>query len=285
MQRILICGTLAYDLIGTFDSALTPDTRNVKLQTLHQAFGGCAMNIAYNVRRLAQDAIPLAYAGVDYEPEYAAHIRRLGISEAGIIHQPDALCARGIILTASDGAQLTAFYPGPQGIDTLTTVLRRVLDDGRLDAAILAPDQPEKTLACLQQLIDTPLKVWCPGQYAEHVGARQIEQILDRTDMLVVNRQEWLALREQMPAAAILNRTSRVIVTHGAEPVLVLPDRLRVPVPPIPIEELIDPTGCGDAFVAALTVELAAGAKLAQAIAAGVDLAGQCLRRAGAQCH
>ena len=285
MQRILICGTLAYDLIGRFDSALTPNTCNVKLQTLHQAFGGCAMNIAYNVRRLARDAVPLAYAGLDYEPEYGAHVRRLGISEAGIIRQPDELCARGIILTASDGAQLTAFYPGPKGIDPLQAQLRRLIEDGRFDAAILAPDQPEKTLACLPYLHGVPLKVWCPGQYAEQVGARQIEQILEGTDMLVVNRHEWLALRNQMPTTAILDRTTRVIVTHGAEPVLVLPDRLRVPVPPVPVEEVIDPTGCGDAFVAALTVELATGVALAPAIAAGIELAGQCLRQAGAQHH
>ncbi|MFM7119331.1 MAG: PfkB family carbohydrate kinase, partial [Gammaproteobacteria bacterium] len=42
---------------------------------------------------------------------------------------------------------------------------------------------------------------------------------------------------------------------------------------------------CGDAFAAALTARLAAGADLQSAVRAGIDLARACLGRPGAQAH
>ena len=100
MTSILVCGSLAFDDIGFFDQRLSADTRNVKLTRLYRAFGGCAMNIAYNLKRLGDEPLPFAYVGDDYVPEYQAHLLRLEISQKGIRKVPDTLSSRGIVLPA-----------------------------------------------------------------------------------------------------------------------------------------------------------------------------------------
>lgn len=283
--RILVCGSLAWDLIGRFDEPLGPATRNVKLDRIDEGFGGCAMNIAYNLRLLGVEPVPLVYVGEDYEPAYGAHVRRNGISELGIMPVPGARCARGIVLTDRDGAQFTAFHPGPSGSERIARDLARLVAAVPFDAAILAPDLPSNTRTCADLLERVPIRVWCPGQYAEHTSREDLEALLARVDLVVANRHEWRVLRARLAPRKRPSRTPRLVVTQGADPVLAFPERLRIRVPPLSEHEHVDPTGCGDAFVAALTAGLARGARLDAAIRSGIDLASRCLRVAGAQAH
>ncbi len=294
MARILVCGTLAYDDIGAFDSPFHADTRNVKLNSLHRGFGGCAMNIAYNLAGLGHRPVPFVYAGDDYSGDYARHVAAAGISEAGIFRISGTPSARGIVLTGCDGVQFTAFYPGPSGLDRCARDLEAVLADEAFDAAIVAPDLPEKMALCAARLDAVALRLWCPGQYAELLSAAQIEPMLTHCDVLVANAHEWQALCRHVDPDRLLSGRVRAIVTHGADPVELLPagplaaaslTSTRIPVPPLAPDARVDPTGCGDAFVAALVSELIAGTTPESAIAAGIRLAGRCMRWRGAQYH
>lgn len=285
MARILVCGTLAYDDIGAFDSPLGPDTRNVKLTRLDRGFGGCAMNIAYNLAGLGHRPVPFVYAGDDYSGPYARHVAASGISEAGIFRISGTPSARGIVLTGRDGGQITAFYPGPSGLDRWARDLDGVLAEDRFDAAILAPDLPEKTAGCAAAIASVPLVVWCPGQYAELLERADVLRVLERVGLVVVNRHEWDALRQRLDEHELAGGDRRVVITDGAKPVEILPGRARVTVPAIAESAIVDPTGCGDAFVAALTGALLAAAPLHEAVAAGNRLAARCLSQCGAQSH
>lgn len=285
MPRILISGTLAYDDIGTFATPLTAATRNIKLDRLDRAFGGCAMNIAYNLAGLGDQPVPFVYTGNDYSGAYAHHVARCGISEAGIFSIPGTPSARGIVLTGVDGAQFTAFYPGPSGLDRWAGDLEQVIAGEPLEAVIIAPDLPEKMAGCATRLAHLPWRVWCPGQYAELLDRETIVAVLRACSLLVVNRHEWQALCERLPAQTIRGSVERIVITDGPRPVELLPDNARVAVPAAPAAAALDPTGCGDAFVAALTSSLAHGAGLPAAVEAGIGLAGRCLASRGAQSH
>lgn len=289
MARILICGTLAYDDIGEFGSALGAETRNVKLDRLHRGFGGCAMNIAYNLAGLGHEAVPFVYAGDDYAGghaggSYARHVAAHGISEAGIFCLTGLSSARGIVLTGRDGVQFTAFYPGPSGEHRWQRDLAALLRGPCYDAAIVAPDLPDKMAGCASRLASVPLLVWSPGQYAEHLDGAIIREVLETHPLLVANSHEWHALGRTVSAGELHRGCRAVVVTDGAGPVTLWPEDRRVPVPPVEAAG-IDPTGCGDAFLAALTHALLAGRDLAAAAAAGIVLAGRCLTCPGAQSH
>ncbi|MFU8816100.1 MAG: PfkB family carbohydrate kinase [Pseudomonadales bacterium] len=285
MARILICGTLAYDDIGTFAAPWSATTRNVKLDQLHRRFGGCAMNIAYNLAGLGHQAVPLVYAGDDYWGRYARHVSASGISDAGIFGIAGTPSARGIVLTGPDGVQFTAFYPGPSGLERWQQDLEELLTGPPFDAAIVAPDLPEKMSGYTLRLRGLPLVVWCPGQYAEMLTPTHIAAALEGTQLLVVNRHEWQALCAQLTAEHICDRVPRVVITDGPRPVTILPERIAVPVPEPSARAALDPTGCGDAFVAALASALLAQADAPAAVTAGVHMAARCLAFRGAQTH
>lgn len=284
MARVIVCGTLAYDDIGHFDGPLTAHSRNVKLTRLERGFGGCAMNVAYNLRRLGHDPVPFVYAGDDYSGDYAGHVARAGISEAGIFRIAGTPSARGIVLTGSDGAQFTAFYPGPDGRDRWRHDLGELLASADFDAAVLAPDLPEKMSGCAAELKGMALRSWCPGQYAELLDDTDIAGPLDWCNLLVVNRHEWRSLARHLPEAELERRAGRVVITDGGGAVTLLPGHLSIEVPPV-TGGAQDPTGCGDAFVGALTATLLEGHGLTSAVRAGIALAGRCLNCHGAQSH
>jgi adenosine kinase len=288
MARVLVCGTLAYDDIGAFDAPLEPGTRNVKLETLRRGFGGCAMNIAYNLAGLGHLPVPFVYAGDDYSGDYARHVASAGISESGIFRIGGTPSARGIVLTGHGGAQFTAFYPGPSGLDRWPGDLDDLLAGSRsggdaFEAAVLAPDLPAKTSGCAARITGPKLRIWCPGQYAELLEADDIDGPLDWCNLLVVNRHEWLALTRHVDAAEIQGRVARLVITDGPGAVEIFPEGATVDVPEV--ADAVDPTGCGDAFVAAITAALLDGHGLVHAVEAGVALAGRCLASPGAQSH
>lgn len=294
MARILVTGTLAYDDIGVFHEPLAAHTRNVKLAHLHRQFGGCAMNLAYNLRRLGQQPTPLVYVGDDYAPDYLMHVEGHGIDASGIIAVPASSCARGIILTGSDGAQFTAFYPGPTGEERFASDLRRLAGNPP-DALIIAPDLPAKMREAAGNGPRIALRAWCPGQYAELLAAEDVRAIAAGCDLLVANRHEWQALCRQVAADDLLARLGEVVVTDGPHPVRLLRQGLTQPVPALASERVRDPTGCGDAFAAALVASLTAAsdparalsdpAALVAAVRAGIEQAQRCLQHEGSQNH
>ncbi len=294
MARVLICGTLAYDDIGHFATPLTGTTRNVKLDRLDRDFGGCAMNIAYNLAGLGHQSVPFVYAGDDYAAGYAHHVASHGISETGIFRIPGVTSARGIVLTGSDGAQFTAFYPGPSGSGRWHRDLDELLAGDRFDAVIVAPDLPHKMVGCAARTRALGLRIWCPGQYAELLKREDIEVALEHCNLLVANRHEWSALAAAMAGDEHLRtRVGRAVITDGPNAVEVLNGRgrgagrrsTRVAVEAVAASRAIDPTGCGDAFVAALADALLSGTGLSGAVTAGARLAARCLRCRGSQSH
>lgn len=285
MARILVCGTLAYDDIGEFSSPVREGIRNVKLDRLDRSFGGCAMNIAYNLAGLGHQPVPFVYAGDDYSGPYAHHVARCGISEAGIFRMSGTPSARGIVLTGADGVQFTAFYPGPSGLDRYTRDLEQVTIGQPLEAAVIAPDLPEKMAGCAAALTQLRWRLWCPGQYAELLDTTVIGPTLQACNLLLVNRHEWLALCRHLPGRDIVAAAGQVVITDGPNAVELLPAQVRVPVPALPPSSQIDPTGCGDAFAAALISRLIDEDDLRTGVADGIRLARRCLASRGAQTH
>ena len=87
--KALICGSIAYDTImvfeGRFKQHILPDKihmLNVSflVPQLRREFGGCAGNIAYNLRLLGDAGYPMATVGRDFAP-YAEWLRTGGSAD------------------------------------------------------------------------------------------------------------------------------------------------------------------------------------------------------------
>src|SRR5690606_3597109 len=115
----LICGSLAYDTIMVFEDRfrnhILPDKVHMLnvaflVPAMRREFGGCAGNIAYNLKLLGGDPIPMATVGADFAP-YRAHFDRLGINLAHVRELDDHFTAQAFITTDLDDNQITAFHP------------------------------------------------------------------------------------------------------------------------------------------------------------------------------
>src|SRR5450631_2867034 len=141
----LICGSVAYDTIlvfqGRFKSHILPDQLHILnvsflVPEMRREYGGCAANIAYNLKLLGERGVPMAAAGHDFGP-YRDRLLGLGIPVDYITVVPDQFTAQAYITTDLDDNQITAFHPG-----AMQEAHRNRVADVSVDIAlgIVAPD-------------------------------------------------------------------------------------------------------------------------------------------------
>src|SRR5690606_23171803 len=116
----LICGSLAYDTImvfpDQFKNHILPDKVHILnvsflVPRMRREFGGCAGNIAYNLKLLGGDPIPMATVGQDFGP-YREYFAELGIPLGHVREIPELFTPQAFITTDLDNNQITAFHPG-----------------------------------------------------------------------------------------------------------------------------------------------------------------------------
>ncbi|MGC4244699.1 MAG: PfkB family carbohydrate kinase, partial [Herbaspirillum sp.] len=151
----LICGSLAYDNImqyeGRFAEALLADQLhkvNVSflVPTMRREFGGCAGNIAYNLKLLGGEPIVMATVGLDSAP-YMERFAALDISTRCVRQIESSFTAQCFITTDADSNQITAFHPGAM----TWSHENKVADAGAVKFAIVAPDGRDGMLQHAQQ--------------------------------------------------------------------------------------------------------------------------------------
>ena len=117
----LICGSLAYDNImtfqGRFGDHILPDQVHMLnisflVPTMRRNFGGCAGNIAYALKLLGGDAKIMATLGEADAQLYLDRLDALGLSKEYVRVLPDQHSAQCFITTDLANNQITAFHPG-----------------------------------------------------------------------------------------------------------------------------------------------------------------------------
>ena len=256
----LVCGSLAFDSIATFPGRfadqIMPNQLHVLnvsflVPTLRREFGGCAGNIAYNLARLGGDPVVLAAVGSDGE-EYLARLRSWGTSVEHVRPVAGSLTAQAFIITDLDNNQITAFHPGAMQSAHQTPVPRR--ED--LMLAIIAPDGRDAMLDHAQQLSDAKIPfIFDPGQGLPMFDGAELRAFVDRARWVAVNDYEAQMLAERTGRS--IEEMSRshlhgVVVTLGAHGCVVWVQGQKTIVPGVVATQVVDPTGCGDAFRAAM---------------------------------
>src|SRR5690606_14445014 len=116
----VICGSLAFDTImgfeGRFAEQILPDQLHILnvsflVPSLRRDFGGCAGNIAYSLKLLGGNPLPMATVGED-GASYIGRMKAQGIDTRFVKQLDDSYTAQAMIMTDSDNNQITAFHPG-----------------------------------------------------------------------------------------------------------------------------------------------------------------------------
>ena len=256
----LICGSLAYDTVmvfpGRFKDHILPDRihmLNVAFlaPTLTRYFGGCAGNIAYNLKLLGSEGYPCGAVGHDFGP-YSRWLAENGLSERFVKVLADHYTAQAYITTDLDDNQITAFHPG--AMDRSFTI--PVPADAGITVGILAPDGREGMITHAEQFVTAGIPfVFDPGQAMPLFSQQDFDRFIDQATWITVNDYEGQLLQERtgLSAAEIAARVEAYVVTRGGEgSIIYLPGGRQVAIPPVVAERVVDPTGCGDAYRAGL---------------------------------
>ncbi len=278
-MSVLICGSLAFDTImnfeGRFAEQILPDQLHILnvsflVPTLRREFGGCAGNITYGLRQLGGEALPMAMVGDD-GTEYLQRLESQGIRCDFVRQTTGTYTAQALIMTDRDNNQITAFHPGAMMQAHDNTIESR--PDIRL--GIISPDGREAMLQHAQQFKVAGIPfVFDPGQGLPMFSKHELAEFIALADWVTVNDYEakMLCDRTGLSCAEISHRVQGLIVTLGERGCDVWVGGHNERVPAVLAHEVLDPTGCGDAFRSAVLFGLERGWSLKRCAQLGAQL-------------
>ena len=291
----LICGSLAYDTItnfpGRFAQQILPEQVHILnvsflVPTLRREFGGCAGNIAYNLHLLGGTPVVMAALGAD-GADYRQRLTDWGLETSLVRQVADAYTAQAMIITDQDNNQITAFHPG-----AMQSAHETAVPVGRPDlrVGIIAPDGRQAMLAHAEQMSKAGIDfIFDPGQGLPMFDGDDLRRFVAMARWVAVNDYEGRMLCDRMgvdlPTLSRFSGIRGVVVTLGSEGCELWIDGDRTHVPGVRPQAVLDPTGCGDAFRAALLFGLEQGWSLHRCAEVGNRLGALKIASAGPQNH
>jgi len=262
---VLCSGSVAVDHImvfqGRFKEVILPDKIHMlnvafHVPDLRRTYGGCAANIAFNLRLLGVDPIIAATVGGDDFGAYADWLDEHGLRRDGILPLAGESTAGAYITTDLDDNQIVGFHPG--AMDRAHEVDLGAISDG-IRIGIVSPNGKRAMVEHTRALAKRGVKlVVDPGQGLPILEGAELREMIEAADVYIVNDYEWELTKERsgLSEEEIEAKAGAVVVTRGdrGSELRVGGERSQVPV--VEAEEIVDPTGCGDAYRAGLVYGL-----------------------------
>ena len=255
----LICGSMAYDNImvfpGRFKEHILPDQLHILnvaflVPEMRKELGGCAGNIAYNLRMLGGDPLIMATVGLDFDA-YRERLGAQGLDERFIRTVDDTLTAQAYITTDLDDNQITAFHPGAMD----HSHANKVPTDVGVTIGMISPDGRQGMIEHAAQFADAGIPfIFDPGQGLPMFDGQDLKRFIDQATWVAVNDYEGKLLGERTgwSREEIARHVDALIVTRGGAGSTIYTDGRQLDIPVVATEQILDPTGCGDAYRAGL---------------------------------
>ena len=265
-MRTLICGSLAFDSIMVFQDRFKNHILPDKIHMLNVSFlvpemrreyGGCAGNIAYNLKLLGGEPLIMATVGDDFAP-YADRLDTLSIGRDHIRHMSGTYTAQAFITTDLDDNQITAFHPGAMNFAHENDVCS--VPDVAL--GIVSPDGRDGMLRHMRGLAASGVpSVFDPGQGMPLFNGDELREMVDLADYVTLNdyEAELLQARTELSLDELAAKVKCLVVTRGEAGSRFYVEGGVLEIPVVPAIQLVDPTGCGDAFRAGLLYGITRG--------------------------
>jgi len=255
----LICGSLAFDTImvfhDRFKNHILPEQVHILnvsflVPDMRREFGGCAGNIAYNLHLLGGSGAPMATVGDDFIP-YGQWMDRCGLSRAHVTVIEGSYTAQAYITTDQDDNQITAFHPGAMNYSHENSVSQA----HGISIGIVSPDGRQGMIDHARQFAEAGIPfIFDPGQGMPLFDHQHLSRFVEQATWLAFNDYEAKLMEERtgLSPSQLAKRVEGVIVTGGGEGSRVYTESQMIDVPAAPVGNLVDPTGCGDAYRAGL---------------------------------
>lgn len=263
-MNALICGSIAFDTImvfrDRFKNHILPDQIHILnvaflVPQMRREFGGCAGNIAYNLRMLGGHPLIMATVGDDHAP-YAARLDRLDLSRAHVRHVPDTFTAQAFITTDLDDNQITAFHPGAMN----HSHENHITDAKNVSLGIVAPDGRDGMVQHAREFHEAGIPfIFDPGQGMPMFDGEDLLRFIRQARYVTVNDYEARLMQDKTGRSieTLAREVEAFIVTRGGEGSQIHTQGGCIEIPAVKPADVIDPTGCGDAYRAGLLYGIA----------------------------
>ena len=264
-MKTLICGSLAFDNImvfpDRFKNHILPEQIHILnvaflVPEMRREFGGCAGNIAYNLMLLGGTPAVMATVGDDAAP-YLERLDRLGLSREHVRQIPGSFTAQAFITTDLDDNQITAFHPGAMSFSHLNKVAQAGAGLG-----IVAPDGREGMMQHARDFAAAGVPfIFDPGQGLPMFSGEDLLHFMGLADYACFNDYEAKLLcdRTGRSLEQLAGEVKALIVTRGGQGSEIHAGGVRHDIPCVEAEQVLDPTGCGDAYRSGLLYGIANG--------------------------
>lgn len=258
-MSVLVCGSVAFDTVMVFDGRFRDHILADRIHLLNVSFlvpamrrnfGGCAGNIAYNLKLLGGDGHAMAVVGRDFGP-YEAWMRANGLSLAYIDPMDSEYTPQAYITTDLDSNQITAFHPG-----SMMFAHRNPVPTGAgIRIGVVAPENRDGMIQHSEQFVAAGIPVlFDPGQGLPLFSGDDLHKFIDEATWVAFNDYEGNLVcdRTGLSLEQIAAKVEALIVTLGGQGSRIYAGGTVHEVPVARAAKLADPTGCGDAYRAGL---------------------------------
>jgi ribokinase len=267
-SRIVVVGSVNLDLVARVRRLPGPG-ETLAAHELRRVPGGKGANQALAARRLGAEVALAGAVGADAAAaEALALLRADGVDLTAVIEHPRLPTGHALVTVDDAGETTIVVAAGANDAVAFSTLAFEGL--GKADAVLTVLEVPDTAVAAAA--------AHATGLFVLNAApARPVApDVLGRTDLVVVNRAEYAELDGLDAAAAVavtlggdgaeLRRGGRVVARAAPPPTTV-----------------VDGTGAGDCFTAALTIALLAGRSDTEALRYACAAGALAVSRPGAQ--
>ncbi len=267
-MNIVLTGSVAYDYLMTFpgyfrDHILPDHLDSISLSFLVDSMvrlrGGVAPNIAYTMALLGEHPRLFATVGEDFE-EYRAWLESKGVDTQGVRVIPGVYTASFFANTDRSNAQIASFYPGAMAYAGQLSM--REVQDWNPDLVFISPNDPGAMSAYVSECQELGLAyAYDPSQQIVRLSAEDLRCGVLGAAAIFVNDYEFALIQkdtglkpEQILRGEAARRSANggrgpfLVVTEGEKGTTIYAEGDEWHIPVVPPEQILDPTGVGDAF-------------------------------------
>lgn len=293
-MNIIVTGSIAYDYLMRFPGRFTD---HIDPENLHQVslsflveemtrhWGGVAANISYTMGLLNLKPKLFGTVGRDFG-DYRVWLERAGVDCSIVQQLDDVYTASFFVNTDIENNQIASFYSGAMA-HARNYALRDVLAE-KPDMVVISPNDPIAMVQLADECRanDIPF-VYDPSQQVPRLNGEELLQGMRGAYAMVVNAYEaaMIGRKTQMTLDDLRHVIDVLVITRGKEGSTIYLNGDVIDVPAVPVREIKDPTGVGDAYRAGLLCGIAHGFPLKLAGEMGAMCAAFVLEQVGPQSH
>lgn len=253
---ILLTGSVAYDYLMTFPGLFKEQILPSRLDSISLSFlvdsmakkrGGIAPNIAYTMALLGEKPRIMATVGEDFG-DYRAWLDAQGVDTTLMEVVPGLFTASFFATTDQDSAQIASFYPGAMGESARQSIKALKNKPSLVVVSPSAPDAMMKFPAeCRELGIDY---LYDPSQQVLRLEGNELARDMEGAKFLFCNDYEFglISKKTGWSLDQMLEHVKVLVITRGKDGADLYSDGDAVHIPTVPEDEIVDPTGVGDAF-------------------------------------